>query len=136
MRTVTKYISDDGLTFDELADCLTHEAGARDCARRMLALVAKTVDVNDPDHFVQQDKATALDLQRWCVGHVERVARQQFPDAMLADVPCFFTIVGRYADDCGPAFVRPAVYRLQCMDDQFREWGQPYFALQANKRGS
>lgn len=37
-------------------------------------------------------------------------------------------IIGRYLDDSGsPAY--SLLYRMQCVDNKFRMWGQPYFAL-------
>jgi hypothetical protein len=41
-------------------------------------------------------------------------------------------IVGRYLDDSGsPAY--KVLYRLQCIDSQYRMWGQPYFAYNPDK---
>jgi hypothetical protein len=35
---------------------------------------------------------------------------------------------GRVINDTAPNFVYKAWYRFMCLDDQLREWGQPYYA--------
>ena len=39
------------------------------------------------------------------------------------------SIIGRYLDDAGTNAVYSAWYRFMSMDDLYREWGQPYYAL-------
>jgi len=43
------------------------------------------------------------------------------------------SVAGRYLSDGGPSVLYTAWSRLMCIDDQGREWGQPYFALNPNK---
>ena len=40
-------------------------------------------------------------------------------------------IVGRYLDDGGGPLYK-GWYRFMCIDDEYREWGQPYFAINAD----
>lgn len=42
------------------------------------------------------------------------------------------SVIGRYIDECAPAG-RSAWFRLECIDDQGREWDQPYFATHPEK---
>lgn len=42
-------------------------------------------------------------------------------------------IVGRYLDDCGKIHISNVWYRFMCIDDMYREWQQPYFAINYGK---
>jgi hypothetical protein len=37
-------------------------------------------------------------------------------------------IVGRYLDDCGVNELNSSWYRFMCIDEEYREWQQPYYA--------
>ena len=38
-------------------------------------------------------------------------------------------IIGRYLDDCGNNEISKTWTRFMCIDDHYREWEQPYFAI-------
>jgi hypothetical protein len=134
MEIIKKYRSDDGLEFLDERACLLHERLTVEVRERLATLHAAPTDPNSSTAYIQQRPEAVLELQSWLVAQVERASGQLFPGMKQAALPIGFTIVGRYQDDCGPAAIRGAWYRLMCMDNLFREWGQPYFALQANKR--
>lgn len=37
-------------------------------------------------------------------------------------------IIGRYLDDCGVSELYSTWNRFMCIDQEYREWGQPYYA--------
>lgn len=43
-------------------------------------------------------------------------------------------IVGRYLDDSGIKILYHNWHRFMCIDEQYREWGQPYFAINQNEQ--
>lgn len=43
-------------------------------------------------------------------------------------------IIGRYLDDSGDSILYKNWYRFMCIDDHYREWGQPYFAINLNEQ--
>lgn len=43
-------------------------------------------------------------------------------------------IIGRYLDDSGDSTLYKNWYRFMCIDDHYREWGQPYFAINLNEQ--
>jgi len=42
-------------------------------------------------------------------------------------------IIGRYLDDCGNNEISKTWTRFMCIDDHYREWEQPYFAINYGK---
>lgn len=47
-----------------------------------------------------------------------------------------FGIVGRYIDDSGNSTLNRNWYRFMCIDDYYREFTQPYFAINCEKFGT
>lgn len=43
-------------------------------------------------------------------------------------------IIGRYLDDSGDNRLYKNWYRFMCIDEHYREWGQPYFAINLNEQ--
>lgn len=43
-------------------------------------------------------------------------------------------IIGRYLDDSGNSKLYKTWYRFMCIDEYYREWGQPYFAINQNEQ--
>jgi hypothetical protein len=44
------------------------------------------------------------------------------------------SIIGRYLDDSNSIFYKHW-YRFMCIDEKYREWQQPYFAINIEKEG-
>lgn len=43
-------------------------------------------------------------------------------------------IIGQYLDDSGDNRLYKNWYRFMCIDEHYREWGQPYFAINQNEQ--
>jgi hypothetical protein len=132
MRKITKYLSNDGLEFDSESLCLAHERLAYEVAERLKTLLPPVKD--GAEAYTQQSGEVVLALQLWLVEQVEKASGQFWPEVREAREPLGMSIIGRFQCDCGPAAIRGAWFRLQCMDRKFREWGQPFYAIEANKR--
>lgn len=137
MKQISKFQAADGAEFDDEAKCIAYE---QLCVRveRIMARLPK-VDIHGED-FVQHDGPTVLGVQRDLVllyegahpGMVDRHTER----ARNADRPLGMSMIGRYIDDSAERPIRAAWWRIQRMDANFREYEQPYFAIQANRRAS
>lgn len=131
MKPVTKYQADDGKVFDTEQEAVKHDAKA--VSIKGLAKLLKPIPENDGcsfangDGYVQQD---ALKVQEYKRGIMLLGACHHAKMAEWAKNPIEVhpqSIVGRILSDCDDLLYR-AWHRVMCMDSQFREWGQPYYA--------
>lgn len=138
MHKVTRYEAIDGAEFETEAACLKHEALIAECAAIVARLEPRAnlpnCNYENGHGYVQQVPATVLSVQADLV----KIARRYFTDkssnahfdfAETAAQPAGLSMVGRFIDDGCPSPVNRAWRRICCMDAEFREWGQPYFAM-------
>jgi hypothetical protein len=136
VKSIIKYVACDGAEFTDARACQEHERLLRE-----IALITDRLVPSPPsgaNEFAQQHKATFLSVQRDLVLIFERLhpamIDQHTEWARYATIPAGMTLIGRYMDDAGPTALYAAWNRIMCTDKHFREWGQPYYALEANKR--
>jgi len=135
MKQITKFEAADGAEFDDEQKCLAYEQLCVRVERIMARLPKVTISGED---FVQLDGPTVLGVQCDLVllyegahpGMVDRHTEY----ARNADRPVGMSLIGRYIDDSAERPIRAAWGRIQCIDNQFRQYEQPYYAIQANKR--
>ena len=132
MKEVKRYQAEDGRIFDNAEDAVKHDAK---CATvKELAKLLKPIPENDGcafangSGFVRQDPLKVQEYKRqiMLLGkdlHCNMEKRAANPIEVHPQ-----SIVGRILSDCDNVLYG-AWRRVMCMDDQFREWGQPYFAL-------
>lgn len=136
MKTETRYVANDGAEFKDSAACLAHEA----LVSKVAAIGArlKPRPENDGCSFANGEGYLQQDRAEWELARSEildivqgdtvegdkhvAAARTANPSALAG------RFIGRLIDDCSPAFVGKLWYRLCCTDDEYREWGQPYYA--------
>ena len=131
MKTITRFLSDDGCEFDTETKCRAHEGLSNEVGAVLFSLPALPKDdgckfanghgyiQHDPEAF----KAAKTALLR--IG--QRVCPHKFIDNSLEDPTVHPSWVGRiFSDNSRPLYA--AWGRVMCTDDQFREWGQPYYA--------
>lgn len=134
MKAITVYEAVDGSRWET-----EHEADDRDlhCARlaeisQLIKPVPNTTDFRNGHGYVQQDAncvrafKTALLIEAgYGNEHIRNLMRQVGPEHLAPR-----GVVARYLDD-NPlqADIRDLWRRLKCIDDDFREWGQVYFAV-------
>jgi hypothetical protein len=142
VKAVQKFLADDGTQFDTEHDAMQHESLCQEIWR----LMQKLRPLPDLPHcefangagYVQQIPADFLHVQ----AELARIAQRSFPSgnfshhfdhAINATKPAGHTFIGRLMDDGCPSPVSRAWNRIMCTDDQFREWGQPYYAMHPEK---
>jgi hypothetical protein len=133
MKAITKYSADDGTEFDDEGQCRSYEELCREIAGITAPWPPETIR---GEVFVQRDKEQILRIQRDMVRIFERShwSDEHTQWARTADVPAGMSLIGRYVDDCGWKPERIVWSRIARLDRHFREYEQPFYAIQANKR--
>lgn len=137
MKAITKFQALDGSEFDSEDACRSYESLCAEISDIMVSL--PEVKICGAGHF-QHEASTVLRIQRALVEIFARL-HPSLNDhhvewARRAVVPAGMTLIGRDIDDCGEAPLRAAWHRLMRMDRQFREYEQPYYAIQADRASS
>jgi hypothetical protein len=132
MKQIIKYVSNDGTEFDDAAQC---EAYENLCSEIALIMEPWPEVLITGEGYLQQDKETVLTIQR---AMVEIFEREHFSDAHTAWAhdavfPAGMTLIGRYVDDSGSRPERMVWGRIQKLDKKFRQYEQPFYAIQADK---
>lgn len=133
MNIVTRYESEDGVLWLKELDAQRRDAYivALQKANVCLGDNPRTSEFYNGELFMQH---TFDDVKRFIelVGdalYIENLKRCQ----MWREQPQ--GIIGRYLDDANDPASR-YYYRLQCIDSQNREWGQPYYANNPNPKAT
>ena len=104
MKTITKYVSVDGAEFVDPKACIARDVLCAEVDKIMSVLQPRPQETgcsfSNGEGYIQHDEAVFLQV-RYALNGL----------GLLASV--------------WP--INQAWYRIQCTDDQFREWGQPYF---------
>jgi hypothetical protein len=127
MRLINRYEAKDGRLFTDQSSCIKWELLIDDCSDTM-----KLFGSEPPPNgqgYVQHDPATVLEVKT----RLLKIAYPYFKwhDVFRADPATVHPmgIAGRIISDSDISPIRHAWNRLCCIDDQSREWDQPYFAL-------
>jgi hypothetical protein len=139
MKTITKYETEDGSIFSDPDKAQNYEYL---CANLMLAA---------RDHL--KELPTGSDRMEFLNGggylQHEPALVQSYREAVCDAALDFFqkggaceqwfkevregkrhiSHVGRLVDDSGEKCLKNAIHRLMCIDPNWREWGQPYYAM-------
>lgn len=129
MKQITKYVSDDGVEFASQKNAKAYDLILKKVKLIMVNLVPIPDDINfqNGHGFVKQD-ASKVKASR---SKLLKLGYEVFPGTEKDKVP--FSFIGRYFDDSGYNCLYSAWTRLSSIDDQSREWGQPYYAINPNE---
>lgn len=136
MRAITKYQADDGKVFDSEQAAIKHDAKILSvkCAYKLLKPTPKNdgCDFANGGGYVQQDPIKVQEFKRqiMLMGAEHHSKMEEWAKNPMEVHPQ--SIVGRILSDCDSTLYE-AWYRVMCMDDKFREWGQPYYAMHPTK---
>jgi|HubBroStandDraft_3_1064219.scaffolds.fasta_scaffold267348_2 hypothetical protein len=132
MKAVTRFEALDGTIFDDKNKCVEYEALCQEIADLIAGWPEQEIRGSG---FVQQDKDTVLKIQRGMAIIFERIHWKDHHTewAREAARPAGLSLIGRYVDDAGLTPERRVWNRLARLDARFREYEQPYYAIQADK---
>ena len=127
MQTVIKFKAVDGKLFDNEKDCIAHEKMIEDvkAAMSFLKPTPSDTDFKNGGGFVQQCKEV---VSKAMVRIVEIAGIEKRPEFINDPFACRHGVIGRIIDDSRNNHLWTAWIRFMCMDSQYREWGQPYYA--------
>jgi len=136
MRTITRYLADDGFEFDSEEQCLMHEAFTKQEAEVIALLPPKH------PHLDKKESGTVFfqhDVDLASAAHIEILTlfADRF-DTLLGDIlETFYTYQRLLSEFNHPRINKETIKfmsRLDSMDIQGREWEQPYYACHPNER--
>lgn len=135
MEQIIKWRARDGVEFSSIDECATYEVLCDNVEKALADLPSEPL-AHGTCRAINSD--IVIKFQREIV-RLFRIAVPYLADdkhtlwAFTATRPAGQTLIGRYIDDVAPAPIRRAWFRVMCIDQQFREWSQPYYAIQADK---
>jgi hypothetical protein len=121
VRTITVYEADDGSRWNTPDEARMRDVLIADEARMRDVLIAEC------ETFAAREMRPRPDNTDFANGHGFVLQPPGARERLLA----WLRAKGANRDSSGP--IGKLLWRLQCMDDLNREWGQPYFALHPDK---
>lgn len=130
MEKIIKYKTIDGEEFENKEDGENHES-LIDRVGNLMSLLPKTpnTDFFNGEGFIQHDRKNLIRVRRnlleICKEYIDHNWIHQTIDNETVDPSWVARLLGDYN-------IRPlckAWNRFYCIDNKYREWGQPYFAL-------
>jgi hypothetical protein len=133
MKAITKFVSDDGLEFTDEGKCVSYEALCKEVSEVMSKLSPRPIlpgcGFENGDGYIQHDPEAALAAKVAILKIANGIFPHKWFDQSMADDRVDPSWAGRLIGDFWQKCLYQAWQRFQCMDKQFREYGQPYFAL-------
>jgi hypothetical protein len=132
METITIFKAIDGTEFTSKTECLKYEILIKRVDEIMALLPPTPKDdgcsFENGDGYIKHEKTelrnTQVKLLEICKEYIDHKWIQQSID----DETVYSFLVGRLLDNYGIKPLKNAWYRFLCVDNQSREWGQPYYA--------
>jgi len=138
MKEIIKYVSEDGTEFKNGTDCVKYEELCNRVQKAM-AILPDRPETSGFSNGVGYLRHNSVDFnlakQSLLLIIAERLNLEWLKKEATLDPHLIHnnSIVGRYVCDSGNKALNKAWYRLMCTDDQYREWGQPYYAINPTK---
>lgn len=136
MKTQTIFRSDDGKRFDTEADCLNYEQMVIEAAKANKILPQAVDDgcsFTNGGGYIQYTAENVARFEKETERLIREYISKEYADKYAQ---CPRGIVGRYLSDGGGP-QNDLAYKLwtrrYCIDDSFREWGQPFYALNPDR---
>lgn len=135
MKTKTYYVADDGSEYESEPAAKRHNRLLVQIRAALVPLGPKIKDraseFANGHGYRQHDLADVMKAKEAFIAICKRQVPDKVWDAPVRDIhPMGFA--GRLLDDSSPTLYA-SWHRFMCIDDQGREWGQPYFALNPEK---
>ena len=124
MKAITKYQAEDGKVFNTEKECLEYEKIMEKVNQIMKPFGKRPDSINfsNGGGFLQHEKAD-----------VEKAKNEILSlGSKIFKCNTNFGFIGRYFDDSGYDCLYHAWGRLSAIDNQYREWGQTYYAINPN----
>jgi hypothetical protein len=131
MEIVTKYKAFDGSEFTSEAACIQHEQNCN-IAEKIMQGIPKEPDgcyFANGSGYIQHDKSKLLQTRNEFIEFCKRYSSHKWlQETIDKGWDAHSSWAGRILDECAPRSINKQWYRFSCIDSNFREWGQPYYA--------
>lgn len=131
METVTKYKAFDGSEFTDRAECMQHEENCAIAEKimRQIPLKPDGCDFANGSGYLQHSSNTLLQVRNEFLEFCKRYTSHKWlQETIDKGWDAHGSYAGRILDECAPRSISKHWYRFMCIDSDFREWGQPYYA--------
>jgi len=133
MKELIKYVSDDNTEFSCKTDCVEYEKLCERIKQVMSVLRQKPDDCNflNGGGYIQHTPADVVLVKQGLGLIAAEVFNLSWLKKDASNNPEQvnpYSIVYRYISDSRNNCLNSAWFRLMCIDNQYREWGQIYFA--------
>ena len=131
MEKIIKYKADDGLEFTDKSRCTEHEDNCLMAANIMLDLpnIPEGSDFSNGCGYIQHDKDCLLAVRNELLEFFKRYSDHKWiQETIDKGFDAHASYVSRIIGESAPSPISKHWYRFECIDYQFREWGQPYYA--------
>lgn len=139
MKSITKYVANDGTEFNTKADCLRHEALIVEIDEIMSDLPELPKEDGcsfaNGSGYIQHKAVTFFMVRERLLKIAKRFTDHKWIDQSIESPrTTHASWAGRIIDECCPRPLSRAWHRIYCTNVQsLREYGQPYYADHENE---
>lgn len=132
MKSITKYVSEDGVEFDNEQACAAYE---KTCAQVRAVMAPLGIKPDLPgcgfangDGYLQHRPTVVASVRADLLAIADSIMPHRWFKESAADPSVHPSWAGRMIDEMQGKCLREAWYRFMCMTPDGREYGQPYYA--------
>lgn len=137
METITKYKACDGKEFTDSKECIDYKKLIDDVNIIMSQLKPKpnydNCSFSNGNGFIQHENTKFVKVKNQILELCKKYIDHKWIQQAIDDDSVDLSYVGRLLSDHGIRPLNDAWYRLQCVDHKYREWGQPFYAINPSK---
>lgn len=143
---VTNYMAEDGKIFNDEMACLAHEQLCRELDEILSILPPRPSSTScafeNGEGYIQHDSADFVkaknDILNLVLEYVDGSRASEtikivIDESWYMSGRPYVNHVTRSISNYCPGVIQHAWYRFNCTDGSFREWGQPYYAVNPEK---
>ena len=135
MKVITKYVSNDNIEFLNENDCVEHERNMEivEYIMMKLPLIPDSCNFSNGHGYIQHNESDLLNVRNEFLEFFKRYSDHKWIQQTIdGGFESHSSWAGRIIGECGYHSISKHWYRFGCIDSQFREWGQPYYAMDGN----
>lgn len=138
MKKISKFVANDGSEFTSQKKCERYEAHCKEvkAVMKKLGSVPKLPNCGfaNGGGYIQHDEATFMQVRTQILEIAKKFTDHKWiQETIDKGLEAHSSYAARIIDECTTRPLGAAWSRVQCVDKQFREWGQPYYAEHPDK---
>jgi hypothetical protein len=129
MKTKTIYVADDGVEFTDFTSCANYKELCEivDFYMRQLPKAPNTSSFQAGKGYIQHDIATVKLVRNKIIKFLHQACGGTFNLESATNGVLHPSYISYHSDHIKEKCLKNAWYRFQCMTEEFKEYGQPYF---------